>query len=101
VSLHRGGKIVYVHCNDQWPLIRRQLCGRSPIRICSSATVLVALIKNFGTASPRNAPTMSFVTETHIQFNRRIGLDLAGKTVGVARAMIEDAIDCQFYGPTI
>ena len=41
---------------------------------------------------------MSFVTEVQIQFGRRIGLDLVGKTVGVARAMIEDAIDCQFHG---
>ena len=41
---------------------------------------------------------MSFVTEAQIQFGRRIGLDLAGKTVGVARAMIEDAVDRQFYG---
>jgi hypothetical protein len=49
-------------------------------------------------ASPWKAPTMNFVTETQIQFGRRIGLDLAGKTVGVARAMIEDAIYCQFYG---
>lgn len=41
---------------------------------------------------------MSLVTEAQIQFGRRIGLDLAGKSVGVARAMIEDAIHCQFYG---
>jgi hypothetical protein len=41
---------------------------------------------------------MKFVTEAQIEFGRRLGLDLAGKTVGVARAMIEDAIDCQFYG---
>ena len=41
---------------------------------------------------------MNFVTEAQIQFGRRIGLDLAGKTVGVAQAMIEDAIDRQFYG---
>jgi hypothetical protein len=36
---------------------------------------------------------MGFVTEAQIQFGRRIGLDLAGKTVSVARAMIDDAID--------
>jgi hypothetical protein len=41
---------------------------------------------------------MRFVTEAQIEFGRRLGLDLAGKTVGVARAMIEDANDCQFYG---
>jgi hypothetical protein len=49
-------------------------------------------------ATRRQAPRMSFVTEAQIQFGRRIGLDLAGKSVGVARAMIEDAIHCQFYG---
>lgn len=41
---------------------------------------------------------MYYVTEAQIQFGRRIGLELAGKSLGVARAMIEDAIDCQFYG---
>jgi hypothetical protein len=41
---------------------------------------------------------MNFVTEAQIQFGRRIGLDLAGKSGGIARAMIEDAIHCQFYG---
>ncbi|HXW71877.1 MAG TPA: hypothetical protein VEK34_10615 [Methylocella sp.] len=41
---------------------------------------------------------MNFVSEAQIQFGRRIGLDLAGKTVAVARAMIEDAIHYQFYG---
>jgi hypothetical protein len=41
---------------------------------------------------------MKVTTEAQIEFGRRLGLDLAGKTVGVARAMIEDAIDCQFYG---
>jgi hypothetical protein len=40
---------------------------------------------------------MSFVTEAQVRFGRRIGLDLQGKTLGVARAMIEDAIDSQFY----
>jgi hypothetical protein len=43
---------------------------------------------------------MNFVTGAQIQFGRRIGLDLAGKTVGVAQAMIEDAIDRQFTGAT-
>jgi hypothetical protein len=41
---------------------------------------------------------MKFITEAQIQFGRRVGLDLAGKSVSVARAMIEDAIHCQFYG---
>jgi hypothetical protein len=41
---------------------------------------------------------MSFVTEVQIQFGRRIGLDPVGKTTGLVRAMIEDAIDRQFYG---
>jgi hypothetical protein len=41
---------------------------------------------------------MSFVTEVQIQFGRRIGLDPVGKTIGLVRAMIEDAIDRQFYG---
>jgi hypothetical protein len=48
-------------------------------------------------ASLSKGPTMNFVTEAQIQFGRRIGLDLAGKTVRVAQAMIEDAIHCQFY----
>jgi len=48
-------------------------------------------------AVPRKVPTMNFVTEAQSQFGRRIGFDLEGKTVGVALAMIEDAIDCQFY----
>lgn len=47
---------------------------------------------------PWEAPTMNIVTETQIQFGRRIDLDLTGKTIGVARAIIEDAIYCQFYG---
>jgi hypothetical protein len=38
------------------------------------------------------------VSDAQIQFGCRLGLALTGKTVGVARAMIEDAIDCQFYG---
>ena len=41
---------------------------------------------------------MSLVTEAQIEFGRRIGLDLSGKTVGLARAMIEDAIDPEFSG---
>jgi hypothetical protein len=41
---------------------------------------------------------LNVVTAPQIEFGRRLGLDLEGKTVGVARAMIEDAIDCQFYG---
>ena len=53
---------------------------------------------NVPLAPPRKVPTMHFVTEAQIQFGRRIGLDLEGKTVGVALAMIEDAIHCQFYG---
>jgi len=31
-------------------------------------------------ASLKKGPPMSFVTEAQIQFGRRIGLDLAGKT---------------------
>jgi len=41
---------------------------------------------------------MKVVNEAQVQFGRNLGLDLAGKTVGVAQAMIEDAIDTQFYG---
>ena len=41
---------------------------------------------------------MNLVTELQVEFGRRLGLDLAGKTIGVARAMIEDAIDSGFYG---
>jgi len=41
---------------------------------------------------------MEFVSEAQIEFGRRIGLDLRGKSVAVARAMIEDQILSQFYG---
>ena len=41
---------------------------------------------------------MNLVNEAQVQFGRNIGLSLKGKTVGVARAMIEDAIDRHFYG---
>ncbi len=41
---------------------------------------------------------MNLVTETQIGFGRRLGLDLSDKTVGVALAMIYDAMDTQFHG---
>ena len=41
---------------------------------------------------------MNLVTETQIDFGRRLGLDLSGKTVGVALAMIHDTMDTQFHG---
>ena len=42
---------------------------------------------------------MDHITEAQIQFGMRVGADLRGKSVGVARAMIDDAIEGQFHGP--
>jgi hypothetical protein len=39
---------------------------------------------------------MEYVTKTQITFGQRLGLDLAGKSVGEAQAMIEDAIQRDF-----
>ena len=39
---------------------------------------------------------MEYVTKTQIAFGQRLGLDLAGKSVGEAQAMIEDAIQRDF-----
>ena len=41
---------------------------------------------------------MNLVTEAQIEFGRRFSLDLYGKTVGVALAMVQDAVDTQFHG---
>lgn len=41
---------------------------------------------------------MKLVTEPQMEFGRRIGLDLSGKTAGVALAMIHDTVDMQFHG---
>lgn len=41
---------------------------------------------------------MNLVTGSQVQFGRLIGLELTAKSVGVARAMIEDVIDRNFYG---
>ncbi len=37
------------------------------------------------------------VTEDQVKFGELIGLDLKVKSIGVAKAMIDDAIDYQFY----
>ena len=39
---------------------------------------------------------MEYVTKAQIAFGQRLGLDLAGKSVGEAQAMIEDAIQRDF-----
>lgn len=39
---------------------------------------------------------MEYVTKAQIAFGQRLGLDLAGKSVGEALAMIEDAIQRDF-----
>ncbi len=39
---------------------------------------------------------MDYVNKAQIAFGQRLGLDLAGKSVGEARAMIEDAIQRDF-----
>lgn len=41
---------------------------------------------------------MDVVNERQIDFGKRLGLDLRGKSQGVAEAMIQDAIDTQFHG---
>ena len=66
------------------------------LRDRATGKILLAFDTTKEVARPRSA--LRYEIEKQIQFGRRIGLDLAGKTVGIARAMIEDAIDCQFYG---
>jgi hypothetical protein len=41
---------------------------------------------------------VSLVIEAQIEFGRRFGPDLSGKTVSVALAMVHDAVDTQFHG---
>jgi hypothetical protein len=38
------------------------------------------------------------VSERQIEFGKRLGLELGGQSVGVAYAMIEDAIQRTFFG---
>lgn len=41
---------------------------------------------------------MKPVTEAQIEFGHRLGIDLSGRSINVALAMIEDSIDTQFHG---
>jgi hypothetical protein len=41
---------------------------------------------------------LAAVTTAQVSFGLKLGLDLFGQSEKVARAMIEDAIDVQFYG---
>jgi hypothetical protein len=59
----------------------------------------ISKVDNSDTIERRRRP-MNIVTQAQIEFGRRIGLELSGKVVGVARAMIEDVIDSEFYGRT-
>jgi len=43
---------------------------------------------------------MRYVRETQIAFGKRLGLDLAGKTLGEAEAMIFDVFRREFHGMT-
>jgi hypothetical protein len=43
---------------------------------------------------------MRLVTEAQIIFGKRLGLDLSGKPVGEAKAMIFDVIERDFHGTT-
>jgi len=38
------------------------------------------------------------VNDAQIEFGKKIGLNLSGKSIGVAKAIIEDAFDIQFNG---
>lgn len=40
----------------------------------------------------------SLVSEAQASFGKRLGLDLTGRSVNVAHALIEDAIDVGFHG---
>jgi hypothetical protein len=41
---------------------------------------------------------IQLVNQTQVNFGKRLGLDLDGKSLGVARAEIDDAITRDFYG---
>jgi hypothetical protein len=43
---------------------------------------------------------MRYVTDAQIAFGRRLGLDLTGKTLGEAEAMIFDVVRRDFHGMT-
>jgi hypothetical protein len=42
--------------------------------------------------------SMKCVSELQVVFGQRLGLDLTGKSVGEALAMIHDVIQCDFLG---
>lgn len=48
--------------------------------------------------SMKNFPNTKLTNEAQVAFGKRLGLDLMGKSVGVARAEIDDAIARHYYG---
>ena len=50
--------------------------------------------------TPNALDHVSTVGEAQVAFGNRLGIDLSGKSVGVARAMIEDVIERDFSGET-
>ena len=52
------------------------------------------------TVTMSKLPNIQLTNEAQVSFGERLGLDLDGKSLGVARAEIDDAIALLFYGNT-